>query len=351
MKSSAAAGYRDNCFDVLRLILAGLVVYSHSYALGGFGDEPFLRLARNQTIAGSMGVLGFFGLSGFLISDSYIRKPDWLRFLRRRLLRIMPGYWCCLVLTAFLFAPAMFYIQRGQLAGYPWTDNDGAFSYVTSNALLRIHQPGISDAMVQLPHSGSINGSLWSLFPEFCCYLMLLFSGGCGLMSGGRIFLMAFVGLLTAFHILATAGSLSMPANTLPTLVTFTNLTPYVLAFFVGVTCRVFIGHMPLGGRGAVFFGIVTLVVLKFGGYQLASPWLIPLFFLNLGHAYALRLKHDFSYGLYIYGFPCQQLLALVPVLRDSVMVFFAASLALSLALAAASWFGIERRFLTRAQD
>ncbi len=88
---------------------------------------------------------------------------------------------------------------------------------------------------------------------------------------------------------------------------------------------------------------------MRLGGYKLASPIIVPLLFLNLGRAFTVHLRHDFSYGIYIYAFPCQQLLALVPALRGSALVFFLASSALITAAAVASWFGIERRFLQRA--
>ena len=343
------ANSRDNCFDLLRLVLAGLVVYSHTYILGNFGEEGFSRLVRGQTIAGFVGVLGFFGLSGFLVGDSFVRSPDGWQFLRRRVLRIMPGFWGCLVVTAVLLAPAMFFVQHRGLAGYAWTGPDSAATYVFRNIALRVNQWGIGDILTGATYHGSLNGSLWSLFPEFCCYLLLLFAGACGLMTSGRLWLLVFTGLLTVFHVLSIAG-LALRPNTLPTLVTLTTNTPYVLAFFVGATCRAFSERLPLGTGGAVFFVVFALVVLRLGGFNLTAPLLVPLLLLNVGRAFTLRLRHDFSYGLYIYAFPCQQLLALIPGTRSSPAAFFAASLALAMAFAAASWFGIERRFLPRAR-
>lgn len=342
-----AVASRDNCFDLLRLLLAGLVVYSHTYQVGGHGEEGLSRFAHGQTIAGTVAVLGFFGLSGFLVGDSFVRSPDWLQFLRRRVRRIMPGFWACMIVTGVVLAPAMYWLQHHSLAGYAWTGPDSAVTYVLHNVALRMHQWGIGDVLAGAAYPGSLNGSLWSLFPEFWCYLVLLFAGMCGLMNAGRLWLLIFTGVLAVFHLFVAVKPV-LPPYLLPTLVTLLPFGPYVLAFFVGAACRAYLEHIPAGAGAAVFFGVLAVVLLRLGGYQLAAPVIVPLALLSVGRSFTVRLRHDFSYGLYIYAFPCQQVLALVPGLRNSIVAYFVASLALSLAFAAASWFWVERRFLGR---
>jgi len=56
-----------------------------------------------------------------------------------------------------------------------------------------------------------------------------------------------------------------------------------------------------------------------------------------------LRLTNDISYGTYIYAFPMQQLLATAGLYRLGVPVFAVASILVTLPMAVASWFGIER--------
>lgn len=340
---------RENCFDLLRLILASLVIYTHTYFIAGFGGEGFLRFNRGQTSAGTLAVLGFFGLSGFLVADSLLRCPDPVTFLRRRVLRIMPGFWGCMLVTAVVIAPAMAWRQHGTLAGFEWGLADGAAGYFAHNAFLRIHQWGVGSVLAGAAYPGSLNGSLWSLFPEFTCYLALLVAGLCGLMARNRHWLLVFAGVLAAFHVCVTAAPV-LPAHLVPTfLATDPPMTPYVLAFFVGAVCRAFRDEVPLGVGGAAFFGLAALILLRLGGYKLAGPIVIPLLLLNVGRSFTVHLRHDFSYGIYIYAFPCQQLLALVPALRGSDIVFFLASSGLTFVFAAGSWFVIERRFLAKA--
>jgi len=52
---------------------------------------------------------------------------------------------------------------------------------------------------------------------------------------------------------------------------------------------------------------------------------------------------NDLSYGVYIYAFPVGQLLALADVQRFGYLEFALATIAGTLPLAAASWWGVER--------
>ena len=171
---------RDNGYDVVRLVLAAMVVYSHSYAVGGYGAEPLARWSKEHLIMGELGVLGFFALSGFLVSSSGERSRSLVSYFVKRARRIFPGFWVCLVVTAFVFAPLIWIIGGRSLSAFPWAEPQGAVSYVTHNALLQVNQHTIGDVLSGAAWPGSINGSLWSLFPEFGCYLavaVLVFGG------------------------------------------------------------------------------------------------------------------------------------------------------------------------------
>jgi peptidoglycan/LPS O-acetylase OafA/YrhL len=108
-----------NAFDVLRVLFALFVFISHSYFLTGRDIfEPVNVLSKGQTSLADIGVMGFFSLSGYLITSSFDRSSNSFRFIYNRVLRIFPGFWVCLIVTAFVIAPLMHYVNNGSLTAF-----------------------------------------------------------------------------------------------------------------------------------------------------------------------------------------------------------------------------------------
>ena len=89
--------------DSLRAVAALLVVWTHSAEL--FGRVPggsWLLDVSNRYDLGRMGVVAFFGVSGFLIPTSFDpRRPDAGRvFVIRRFFRLFPAFWLSIPLGA-----------------------------------------------------------------------------------------------------------------------------------------------------------------------------------------------------------------------------------------------------------
>src|ERR1700733_11349528 len=99
----------NNGFDLLRILLATIVLVAHSLLIGGYNlRDPLSVFSKNQINLADLGVMGFFALSGYLITASFIRAGNAFVFVSHRLLRIFPGFWICLVITAFFIAPLIF---------------------------------------------------------------------------------------------------------------------------------------------------------------------------------------------------------------------------------------------------
>jgi peptidoglycan/LPS O-acetylase OafA/YrhL len=79
----------SNAYNLLRLIAAFGVLFSHAYILGGYSADPLGILTNNQIDFGSASVITFFAISGSLISQSAIRS-NFLDFFWKRFLRIFP---------------------------------------------------------------------------------------------------------------------------------------------------------------------------------------------------------------------------------------------------------------------
>ena len=88
----AFAAGRDNNLNLLRMIAASMVLFSHSYVLTGRIDqEPLALLSGHRSDVATLGVVMFFGISGFLIAQSLTRARSLYAFSVARVLRIMPG--------------------------------------------------------------------------------------------------------------------------------------------------------------------------------------------------------------------------------------------------------------------
>ena len=158
-----------NNFDTLRLFLAALVLFSHSYPLAGVNAlEPIVVLTRGQVNGGGIAVDGFFVISGYLVTSSWLSTGSTDKFLRKRILRIYPGFLAALAASfavAILFSPAPLTYASGVvlnselvvrgvlLLSYGALDNNAAFP----------NNP--------FPHA--VNGWLWTLQPELFCYLIV----------------------------------------------------------------------------------------------------------------------------------------------------------------------------------
>ena len=156
---------RHNSLNFMRLVLALTVIVSHARGLGGFGKDWI----GDRTTLATIAVYAFFGISGFLIAGS-ARRNSLGRFLWQRALRIVPGFWVCLVVTAFFFA-LRGWLSESHLPGHPggvssYLDlRDGPIQYVFNNLYFKMRQSTI----------GGIgwNASLWTLFYELLCYVLL----------------------------------------------------------------------------------------------------------------------------------------------------------------------------------
>ncbi len=86
---------RNNSFDVVRLIAALSVLICHFYGMAGRGD-PLDGFWGTDEDLGGFAVLIFFGISGYLITESILKGASFRFYVTSRLLRIYPALLVCL---------------------------------------------------------------------------------------------------------------------------------------------------------------------------------------------------------------------------------------------------------------
>jgi peptidoglycan/LPS O-acetylase OafA/YrhL len=321
---------RSNSFDVLRMLFALLVAVAHGIS-AHTGWQPLL----GSSGIGDFGLDGFFVLSGFLVTRSWFRLESFPRFAWHRFLRIMPGFWVCLVVVAFVAAPVAAAMQ-GMSPLQAFTGTPSAWTYVLENAGLLIVHYDIAGILADLPKESSFNGSLWTLAFEAFCYAIVGVLGALGLLRRRPALVPAAAAVLLALTAMQEAG--------LPVLLN-ERVIRLVLMFLLGAAAYLYADRIPLrGGLAAGAAGLFLLSLALFDDYRVLGA--VPLAYLYLwagASLPAMRMRADLSYGIYIYHWPLQQILMLTALAAAPTAVFVPVSIALAVLPAAASWYLVER--------
>jgi peptidoglycan/LPS O-acetylase OafA/YrhL len=302
-----------NSFDLLRLLAATAVIFHHDWPLAGL---PVRRLF--STDFGELGVGVFFVISGYLVTASWRRAPRLGDFLKKRLLRIEPALVASVAVTALVFGA---YATTLPLADY--FREPTVWLYVVRNTLLYPVTYDLPGVFTHNPVPDTVNGSLWTLRLEFSFYLVV---AGLGL---ARLLTPRVVGTLAV----AAAAAFLVLHVVRPDLRTGGFMR---LADIAALNGFLFLAgaFLNLRDRPVPVWAAVVLTPLL-----LTPAWVfgLPALVVAVGSLRSVRLPGDISYGLYIYAFPLQQILAAHGKLSFAVAVLVTAPFAI------ASWFLIEK--------
>jgi peptidoglycan/LPS O-acetylase OafA/YrhL len=178
----------ENNFDLLRLIAAVGVIIGHAYAIA---PEPPLRdgviSILHFDFSGSLAVKFFFFLSGLLVTDSIVKRPEPIKFLVRRSFRIFPGLIACLLFTVFIVGPIY-----TRLTIYDYFQQRETWTYFANNIKLFNLQHKINSV---IDGQYGLNGSLWTLQYEFLCYVFVALCCGAAVFRNRQLASAVFIGI------------------------------------------------------------------------------------------------------------------------------------------------------------
>lgn len=325
------AGGRDNNFDLIRMLAATGVMVSHAWpiTLGAGVPEPFETFLRGDNL-GRACVFAFFVISGFYITRSFCLKRDVTAFLSARVLRLWPG-----LIVMFLVVTPVCALLASSDPAATW---GGAAQHILTGLTLYAYSP-LPAVFVSNPVPDTVNGSLWTLFYEVVGYSGVLICGVLGVLDRRRLWLV----LVALFLVLYFAGPhLTGRHDVL--------LMLYLgWPFLVGMCLWLWAKHVPLSPLIAL--ALIGLTVLLRVTPPLA-PLFLPVFILALGYTVmwlgfaripgirAYNRLGDYSYGMYVYAFPVQQLAAQYGT--PDPLTNLAVALPVTLVLAVASWHLVE---------
>ena len=330
----------DN-FLLLRFLAALIVVFCHAYDTAGFSEaDPIARLhlaggATPPLTGGSIAVDMFFAISGFMIAGSYMRRRRLADFLLARVLRILPAYALCVVSCAFVLGAVVTTLPLRDYLLDPGTRAYALGNLDFTHMVWRL--PGVFD---DNPHPRGVNDSLWSLPGEVRMYAYVALFGAIGLLNRRWLANLALLGLFAL-------GCLA-PAR-IPLIYDVTLYLRLAALFAFGVACYVNRDYVPVSGW--ILLALGARCALLYGTQMFMPAFGLVTGYFCLCFAYGTRWYGfnrlgDYSYGMYLWNWPVQQMIAHY-MRTDQPLLMFALSLPLVLLLAVASWHCLEKPALT----
>lgn len=330
-----AVNNRPTGFDYMRIGLALSVILAHSFYLNYGGEHAAEReglLAKLTPLIVPM----FFALSGFLVAGSLERAKSLFVFFGLRVFRILPALTVEVLLSALILGPLL---TEFPLSAY---FRDTAFWAYFLNILGEIHYhlPGL---FIHNPTT-AVNGQLWTVPYELACYVLLGALACVNAYKRGWL-LIAIFGALQALQVVNTIYRFNPNYNG-------AGGSTIVLCFAAGLLLYRYRARIVYSAPLALVAFILSLACIEIpNGIRFAPlPMAYLTVYLGLRNPRLDRVVSggDYSYGLYLYGYPVQQaVIALLPGMREWYWNLLI-SLPIAAAIAALSWHFIEKPVLSR---
>ncbi len=343
IRAGRRQSYRNHQFDLLRIIFATLVLLSHAPEItdGNASRELFHRLTRAPMTFGTVGVDGFFLLSGYLILQSWLGDPELVNFLRKRVLRIVPGYLVAVVFSTLavgLLAPGVDHFFRGLDLHF-------------FNSVVLLSSPMTPPVFPGHPYP-MVNGAMYTIAYEFRCYFLVALLGLCGALRRPILVLVTTVLLLSSLLYAAPFERMQWPRHVEALIGQPLYAFRLTAVYLVGCCFYLFRDRIVFRRSFALATTAVMAACFAFapsrgelamvlgGGYlmfylgQMHLPWLEGM----------SRLP-DISYGIYLYGWPVESLW--IWFNRGSPWIAFLGSTIICFGLGWLSWHFVERPALT----
>lgn len=322
----------NNNLDIFRLIAAIMVIYGHAFAIiPNAGEIDIISKLVGIDYSGSFAVKIFFFLSGLVVTNSLISRRQTASFFISRFFRIWPALFFTVLISALIIGPLFSNIPATE-----YFTNSQVTKYIYSNLLMKTNYelPGVFYGN----HMKTVNGSLWTIPFEIAAYFIL-----------ASLFMIKALNsryLATAIFVLividALAGNI-MLFTWLPANKELTYLAP---CFAFGGLLSIWKDHVRIDI--SIVVGSICLW-LMFRGSQHSALFLYPATFITIlylsstSYVISKKLPIDISYGVYLWGWPIQQIMS--RSFPESGVIFNQiSSILIACAFGYASWVLIEKR-------
>ena len=336
-------------FDFLRVALSIGVVTWHTtpIATGSWaeGETRFLWIFDYSILE------MFFGLSGFLIAGSALRLTL-SNFLINRSLRIVPALAVEIVLSALIIGP--FFTSLPLSAYY---SDIGTYQYFTNIVgLINYILPGVfSDNPLH-----QVNASLWTIPFEIGCYVIMALFISFNVLKKPLLILIFATAILLAGLVVTAYGYRGHPegvAQNVMDYLIFGRGSRLLVFFMLGIFSFLFRYRIPYS-RTWCYFSIFYLFTLDAAIHKhypfpvisliSAIPTLYIMLYIGVSKLPPMPLfRHgDYSYGIYLYGWPIMQAVRATLPIAQHPLLLWAFSMPLIILVSMLSWHFVEKPIL-----
>lgn len=324
--------FRNNNLDIIRLFAALQVMMAHS--LYYFKIDGFSGLIKLFP-----GVPIFFFISGFLIAQSWCMKhqiSDGTKiYCLSRFLRVFPALWVCLCISLFL-------IYLSEYEGVSNASSTELGVFFASSLVALTYTPGFLENY----GTGSFNGSLWTIAVELQFYILIPFITRYFKDRHLNFLLLIVVFILVSIY--CVNSGLSRDAEVK---ITF---FPWIYMFLIGNYFYFYKEYLLKLVKKIPMYFLIFVYILsniffsEYGSGVEISPivflsLIILIFKLGFCTRLHIRMRHDISYGIYIYHIPVINYLLEVETI--GVRGFISAYV-ITFILAVLSWCIVEKNVL-----
>lgn len=328
-------GNKNNNFNLIRMLAALAVIFSHSFILAQGpenGTDPFAKIFGIPL--SSFAVETFFIISGLLVTKSLIDRNSLRVFFLARFFRIFPG-----LIVAVLFSACIVGLLATELPFLEYFMHPDTKSFIVRNIWLfdNVIQYSLPGVFTDIPYKYAVNGSLWTLPWEVYMYssiflLFLIKKNKIYITLGTSCAIVYFIFIVQKFNLYDVQ------------FITSTSLK-LVVMFYTGVLFYLARNYIKLNlGILAVIF-VFYYFTKDYSVAKIIYPFVVTYVLLSFAYLFtgwvcSYNKIGDYSYGTYIYAFPIQQLI--VFYFAPSAWELFLYSSIATIILAVASWHYIE---------
>ena len=289
-----------NNLDLIRIILACLVIVCHSPTLNGnsnFWIDP-ISFFFKYTNSGDLTVKLFFFISGLVVTKSYLYKRNAGYFILSRIFRIIPALLFVILITVFIIGPIVTHLSLGE-----YFSSQRLFLYIKNNIFFNTDYllPGIFENNF---YPNAVNGSLWSLRYEVGCYI-------------GLLLLFLIIGKQNKYYL--NIPILLIIIDTFLPYRVVTHFFENIPAIYKLTSFFAFGALLAINADKIKINYITTSIAIAICYISYDLLWASEIFVFTTcivivylaSNKFVLKIKpkHDISYGIYLWGFVVQQTL------------------------------------------